>query len=80
MDYLPVPIINREADCLCPACLGSNLRENETKSDIVQQDYYIENGFHVFTESYHLKRGYCCQNGCKHCPFGFKKINNGTIA
>ncbi|MCU0471145.1 MAG: DUF5522 domain-containing protein [Arcicella sp.] len=27
----------------------------------------------VFTEAYHLKRGYCCKNGCRHCPYGFSK-------
>jgi hypothetical protein len=32
-------------------------------------DFYMENGFCVFTEKYHLKRGYCCGNGCRHCPF-----------
>lgn len=37
------------------------------------QDFYIENGFVVFTESYHLKRGSCCKSGCRHCPYGFKK-------
>lgn len=36
-------------------------------------DYYLENGRYVFTEHYHLKRGYCCQNGCRHCPYGRKK-------
>ncbi|EAY31109.1 DUF5522 domain-containing protein [Microscilla marina] len=41
------------------------LKENE--------DYYIENGFYVFTAKYHLVRGYCCKNGCRHCPYGFKK-------
>ncbi|WP_255518087.1 DUF5522 domain-containing protein [Fulvivirga sp. M361] len=35
--------------------------------------YYIENGLYVFTEEYHLKRGYCCKSGCRHCPYGFKK-------
>lgn len=36
----------------------------------VSEDYYLnENGFIVFTESYHLKRGYCCNNSCKHCPY-----------
>lgn len=35
-------------------------------------DYYIsEEGYIVFTEAYHLKRGYCCKNGCKHCPYGY---------
>ncbi|HYG39963.1 MAG TPA: DUF5522 domain-containing protein [Cytophagales bacterium] len=38
------------------------------------QDFYInENGLMVFTEFYHKKRGYCCKNGCKHCPYGYKK-------
>ena len=38
------------------------------------EDYYIgDRGYRVFTEKYHLKRGHCCKNGCKHCPYGFKK-------
>jgi len=45
------------------------------------EDYYLSpDGFIVFTEQYHLKRGYCCKSGCKHCPYGFNKktgiINN----
>ncbi len=36
-------------------------------------DYYWENGLLVFTKAYHLKRGYCCKSGCRHCPYGFKK-------
>lgn len=35
--------------------------------------YYSDAGYIVFTEKYLLKRGYCCQNGCKHCPYGFNK-------
>ncbi|WP_421828254.1 DUF5522 domain-containing protein [Larkinella sp.] len=31
--------------------------------------YYNEQGYVVFTTVYHLKRGYCCKNGCKHCPW-----------
>lgn len=27
----------------------------------------------VFTEAYHLRRGYCCKSGCRHCPYGFMK-------
>ncbi len=37
------------------------LRENE--------HYYWENGLMVFTEEYHLCRGRCCGNACRHCPF-----------
>ena len=37
-------------------------------------DYYTnEQGYRVFTKQYHLKRGYCCKSGCKHCPFGYDK-------
>lgn len=35
-------------------------------------DYYInESGKFVFTEKFHLDRGFCCKsiNGCKHCPY-----------
>lgn len=35
-------------------------------------DYYIENGYKVFTKTYHLKRGTCCQSGCRHCPWDYK--------
>ena len=35
--------------------------------------YFTEEGYLVFTEQYHLKRGYCCQSGCRHCPYGFNK-------
>jgi hypothetical protein len=34
-------------------------------------DYYMENGFMVFTAHYLLNRGYCCESGCRHCPYGF---------
>lgn len=33
-------------------------------------DFYFDpNGKMVLTEEYHLKRGYCCGSGCRHCPF-----------
>jgi hypothetical protein len=32
-------------------------------------DYYTERGRLVFTEAYHLKRGFCCGSGCRHCPY-----------
>jgi hypothetical protein len=33
------------------------------------EDFYYENGLIVFTAAYHFKRGYCCNSGCRHCPF-----------
>lgn len=39
-------------------------------------DYYFnEDGLMVFTSQYHLKRGYCCKNKCKHCPWNYGKDN-----
>ena len=40
--------------------------------------YYNENGLMVMTESYHLRRGYCCNNNCKHCPYKSKNEQNDT--
>ncbi|WP_189402143.1 DUF5522 domain-containing protein [Arenicella chitinivorans] len=31
--------------------------------------YYREDGLMVLTEAYHLARGRCCGNRCRHCPF-----------
>lgn len=41
-------------------------------SEMEEGDFYIDKiGYKVFTEQYLLKRGYCCQSGCKHCPYGY---------
>jgi hypothetical protein len=37
------------------------------------RDYYVENGYWVFTADYLWRRGYCCRSGCRHCPYGFEK-------
>jgi len=33
------------------------------------EDFYLEEEAVVFTAAYHLKRGYCCDSGCRHCPY-----------
>ncbi len=32
-------------------------------------DYTIEAPDYVFSKWYHLKRGSCCGNGCRNCPY-----------
>lgn len=32
-------------------------------------DYYMEDGYYVFTERFHSSRGYCCGSKCRHCPY-----------
>jgi uncharacterized protein DUF5522 len=39
-----------------------------------EDEFYMENGKFVLTERYHLKRGECCGNGCRHCPFGHRAV------
>jgi 2-iminoacetate synthase ThiH len=36
---------------------------------LTEQDFYYEGQYIVFTAAYHLKRGYCCNSGCRHCPY-----------
>lgn len=38
--------------------------------------YFNEQGLMVLTEKYHLKRGQCCGNGCKHCPFDYVNVDD----
>ncbi len=32
-------------------------------------DYDLENGMLVFSSWYLLKRGFCCENQCRNCPY-----------
>ncbi|MCB0414744.1 MAG: Fe3+-siderophores ABC transporter protein [Bdellovibrionales bacterium] len=41
------------------------------------KDFYIENGNTVFTKDFLSRRGYCCKNGCRHCPYEF--TNNKKV-
>ncbi len=36
---------------------------------LAPEDFYYEGPYLVFTAAYHLKRGYCCNSGCRHCPY-----------
>jgi uncharacterized protein DUF5522/cysteine-rich CWC protein len=70
--------------CLCEAikelnCRGhaaaksvhpaTQIAVNPPQSLVEGDDYYSEGGMIIFTERYHLRRGYCCENGCRHCPY-----------
>lgn len=69
-------------DCLCNKCLieindlMKKMKQYQfptTRSEmILGVHYYVENGYFVFTELYHMLRGKCCQSGCRHCAYGFK--------
>lgn len=38
-------------------------------------DYYFNTeGLMVLTGKYLAERGYCCGNGCLHCPFNYEDV------
>lgn len=38
--------------------------------------YFDANSLMVLTEKYHLERGFCCGNGCRHCPFDDSNVKD----
>ncbi|HEV7240454.1 MAG TPA: DUF5522 domain-containing protein [Thermoanaerobaculia bacterium] len=37
------------------------------------EDFYYEGPYLVFTEKFLRERGYCCESGCRHCPYGYRR-------
>jgi hypothetical protein len=53
----------------------SLMGENESATGrLAPEDYYMEGPYMVFTAAFHLKRGYCCGSGCRHCPYGHANV------
>ncbi len=66
-----LPVANVEpgmfSECLCRSCLTNMNHPAKLRQD---EDYYFnEDGLMVLTSNYLKRRGYCCENGCKHCPY-----------
>ena len=39
------------------------------------EDFYFDrSGLMVFTTAYHLKKGFCCGKGCRHCPYEYINV------
>lgn len=52
------------------------MRENKSSQENVKAsrfeegvDFYYESGLMVLTAHFLRRRGYCCGNGCRHCPY-----------
>jgi Family of unknown function (DUF5522) len=43
--------------------------ESSGEQKLDPEDFYYEGPFLVFTAAYHLRRGYCCNSNCRHCPY-----------
>jgi hypothetical protein len=50
------------------------MRQDGSSDEVVplveNEDYYMDHGLMVLTARYLLRRGYCCEQGCRHCPYG----------
>lgn len=39
------------------------------------RDYYVDSQGRLVMTAYFLrKRGFCCGNRCRHCPYGWEKV------
>lgn len=47
---------------------------NRKWNDEEPEFYTNDEGFTIFTEQYLLSRGYCCGNGCRHCPYDYINV------
>ena len=43
--------------------------EDSVTTSLAPEDFYFEGPYLVFTAAYLLKRGYCCNSNCRHCPY-----------
>ncbi len=57
------------ADTPHPKPTLENRAALEKTADLTSEDFYLDGPFMVFTAAYHLKRGFCCDSGCRHCPY-----------
>jgi hypothetical protein len=58
--------------CICRQCVAAFLQQRQERAPqrVQAGDYYFDkDGLMVFTAEYHLRRGYCCGSGCRHCPY-----------
>lgn len=70
--------IQQKFDPLCrEECLALAEPYRDQKPLIEHLDYYLENGNWVFTEWFHWKRGRCCGNACRHCPYHHEAVPGG---
>jgi hypothetical protein len=88
-------VAGADQDCLCPECLSeaiaklpragadistsTNFEMTSPPALVEGEDYYCEGPAIVFTAHFLLRRGYCCESGCRHCPYETEQVNNPAI-
>ena len=61
-----------------PTAVITDIEDIHRQAILDKQSTYIDpsTDFTVFTELSHLKRGKCCGNQCRHCPYGWSNVKN----
>ena len=64
-----VPVAAERPACICRRC-ATEAGRSDGEFD-AEGDSYVDplTGLQVFTESWLRRRGYCCDSGCRHCPW-----------
>ncbi|KAL3776235.1 hypothetical protein HJC23_011732 [Cyclotella cryptica] len=59
-----------------PKFNDTDIEDLHRQAILAKESTYIDpsTGFTVFTELAHLKRGKCCGNMCRHCPYGYSNV------
>ena len=52
-----------------PSALPLEPTARVPRTPLLPEDFYMEGPYLVFTAAYHLRRGFCCNSGCRHCPY-----------
>lgn len=47
----------------------AEVEEKKVETFVEGLDFYFEEGLMVLTRRYLVNRGYCCDSGCRHCPY-----------
>lgn len=63
------PITGAEGNREFLSCYARSSPTEAAPRLIEGEDFYFEDGLMVLTESFLRRRGYCCDSGCRHCPY-----------
>jgi hypothetical protein len=64
----------------CGAVITARNEVSEKSRPLADGDFYWEHDRMVLTEQYHLRRGSCCGNGCRHCPYHHMNVQAQSAA
>jgi hypothetical protein len=76
-----VPEQSRNKVCICHNCVLQYHRAKSSggvSQSLLPGEFYFEGGLLVFTAKHHVRRGFCCGNNCRHCPYP-KPFPEGSI-